>query len=400
MAAASDTGRPASGPGRPVVGGWRAGDPVGQRQFASLGSLLTESGEHIHGLTLAYEALGSPRRDDEGRITNAVLVCHALTGDSHVSGDAGPGHPTPGWWGGVVGPGLALDTDEWYVVCPNMLGGCQGTTGPSSPHPDGGAWGSRFPDITIRDQVAAELLLAERLGIHSWAAVVGGSMGAMRVLEWLAIAPDRVRSALVLAAGLKAHADQIGAYYSQISAIVSDPDWADGDYYRDADRGHGPFSGMAIARRLAQLTYRGADEIQQRFGNAFQPDEDPLRGGRFAVESYLDHHAATLQARFDPGAYVVATRAMNTHDVGRGRGGAAAALAAATMPVVVGGITTDRLYPLPLQREIAAAIPGCAGLDVVDSPRGHDAFLLEHDAIGELIRRTLGRSTLRLVVNG
>jgi homoserine O-acetyltransferase/O-succinyltransferase len=364
-----------------------------------LGALLTESGGRIPQLTVAYETFGSPRLDAGGRITNAVLVCHALTGDSHVSGGAGPGHASAGWWGGVVGPGRALDTDEWYVVCPNMLGGCQGTTGPSSEHPDGGAWGSRFPRITIRDQVAAELLLSDHLGIDSWAAVMGGSMGAMRVLEWLAIAPARVRSALVLAAGLQAHADQIGAYYSQVSAIESDPAWTGGDYHRAADRGYGPFSGMAIARRLAQLTYRGADEIQERFGNVAQPGEDPWDGGRFAVESYLDHHAQSLQSRFDPATYVVATRAMNTHDVGRGRGGAARALAGATMPVVVAGVSSDRLYPLPLQREVAAAIPGCADLDVIHSPRGHDAFLLEHAAVGDLIRRTLGRSVLRLVVN-
>ncbi len=157
---------------------------------------------------------------------------------------------------------------------------------------------------------------------------------------------------------------------------------------------------MAIARRLAQLTYRGAEEIQARFGNHPQPGEDPYGGGRFAIESYLDHHAEALVDRFDPATYVVATRAMNTHDVGRGRGGARAALARATMPVTVAGISSDRLYPLPLQREIAAAIPGCTGLAVVDSDRGHDAFLLEHEAVGDLIRHTLGRTTLRLVASG
>jgi homoserine O-acetyltransferase len=388
-----------SGSARPAVGGWRPGDPLGSRRFAALGSLVTESGAVIQGLTVAYESYGTPERDEQGRITNAVLVCHALTGDSHVTGPAGPGHPTPGWWRGVVGHGCALDPAEWFIVSPNMLGGCQGTTGPSSPHPDGGVWGSRFPQITIRDQVRAEIMLADNLGVRSWAGVFGGSMGAMRVLEWLAMAPSRVQSALVLAAGLKAHADQIGAYYAQLSAIESDPLWNDGDYYR-ADRHHGPFTGMAIARRLAQLTYRGADEIQQRFGNQPQPGEDPYSGGRFSIESYLDHHADTLVARFDPATYVVATRAMNTHDVGRGRGGAAAALARATMPVVVAGVTSDRLYPLDLQREVADAIPGCTGLEVVHSPRGHDAFLLEREAVGELVRHTLGRTTLRLVANG
>jgi homoserine O-acetyltransferase len=149
---------------------------------------------------------------------------------------------------------------------------------------------------------------------------------------------------------------------------------------------------MGIARRLAQLTYRGLDETEARFSNAAQPGEDPVRGGRFAVESYLDHHAGKLAARFDPGTYVVATRAMNTHDVGRGRGGAAAALAAATMPVVIAGISTDRLYPLHLQRQLAGLIPGCDGLRVIDSPHGHDAFLIDHAAVGDLIAETLAAS--------
>ncbi len=370
------------GPGAPALGGWRLGDLVGRRRFAALGALDCEAGGHLPDVTLAYETFGTPRRDHTGRVTNAVLVCHALTGDSHVSGPAGRGHVTPGWWAGVIGPGCALDTERWFVVCANMLGGCQGSTGPSSRAPDGHAWGSRFPAITIRDQVAVEIRLADHLSITRWAGVLGGSMGGMRVLEWLATAPQRVDSALVLAVGAAAHADQIAAYSAQLAAIESDPAWQGGDYH---DSGPGPVLGMGIARRLAQVTYRGQAEIESRFGNAAQPGEDPLLGGRFAIESYLDHHAGKLAGRFDAGTYVVATRAMNTHDVGRGRGGIEAALAGADMPVVVAGISTDRLYPLPLQRRIAEALPGCEGLTVIDSPHGHDAFLLEEQAVGALI---------------
>jgi homoserine O-acetyltransferase len=361
---------------------------VGRRQFVRVGGLTTESGGHLPDVVVAFETYGVPARDQQGRATNAVLVCHALTGDSHVSGPAGPGHPTPGWWNGVVGEAAALDPADWFIVCANMLGGCQGTTGPSSTAPDGRPWGSRFPRITIRDQVEVERRLADRLGITRWAAVLGGSMGGMRALEWVATHPERVESALILAAGAAAHADQVGAYCAQIAAIEGDADWQGGDYHHT---GRAPFVGMGVARRLAQLTYRGLDEIEARFGNAPQPGEDPLRGGRFAVESYLDHHAGKLAARFDPGTYVVATRAMNTHDVGRGRGGAAAALGRTTMPVVVAGITSDRLYPLALQAQLAELIPGCEGLQVIDSPRGHDAFLLDTDAIGGLVAQTLGQ---------
>jgi homoserine O-acetyltransferase len=355
-----------------------------------VGTLATESREHLPDVVVAYETYGLARRDQHGRVTNAVLVCHALTGDAHVSGPPGPGQPTPGWWNGVVGEGSALDPADWFIVCANMLGGCQGTTGPSSTAPDGLPWGSRFPRITIRDQVEVERRLADHLGVARWAAVLGGSMGGMRVLEWVATHPDRVDAALVLAVGARAHADQIGAYYAQIAAIEGDPAWQDGDYH---GTGRAPYAGMGIARRLAQLTYRGLDEIEARFGNAAQPGEDPVHGGRFAVESYLDHHAGKLAARFDPGTYVVATRAMNTHDVGRGRGGAAQALAVATMPVVVAGVSTDRLYPLELQRQLADLIPGCDGLQVIDSPHGHDAFLLDHAAVGGLVAETLAAAT-------
>ncbi len=387
------TGRPApAGAGPPVLGGWRTGDPVGGRRFARLGALRTQSGGVLPEVTVAYETFGQPRRDATGRIANAVLVCHALTGDSHMHGVAGPGHPTPGWWNGVVGPGCALDPADWFGVCANMLGGCQGSTGPSSPDPNGVPWGSRFPVVTIADQFEVERRLTEHLGVDAWAVVVGGSMGAMRVLEWLAGAPQRVRSALVLATGAKAHADQIGAYSAQIAAIQADPAWHGGDYY---GRGvhEGPYLGLGIARRLAQLTYRGADEIEHRFGNTALRGADPLHGGRYLVESYLDHHAAKLAARFDPGTYVSATRAMNLHDVGRGRGGVAAALSRATMPVLVAGITSDRLYPLHLQRDLVRDIPGCESLSVIDSSHGHDAFLLETETVGRLVARALEASS-------
>src|SRR3954467_7739727 len=178
------------------MGGWVEGDPAGNRRFLDLpGPFPLERGGSLPGVRVAYESWGS--LDEDGG--NAVLVEHALTGDSHVVGPAGPGHPTSGWWDGLIGPGLALDTDRWFVVASNVLGGCQGTTGPASAGPDGRPWGSGFPYITVRDQVGVEALLAERLGIDRWALVVGGSMGGMRALEWAVGRPERVERLLVLA---------------------------------------------------------------------------------------------------------------------------------------------------------------------------------------------------------
>jgi homoserine O-acetyltransferase len=372
----------------PASGAWREGvDDPGGRGFLRLDrTLRLEAGDSLPGVTVAYETRGTlnARRD------NAVLVLHALTGDSHVSGQPGPGHPTPGWWDALVGPGRVIDTDEWFVVAPNVLGGCQGTTGPSSAAPDGRPWGSRFPRITIRDQVEAEVLLADELGVRRWASVLGGSMGGMRALEWAVTYPDRVSTLLLLAVGAYATAEQIGLQSTQIHAVRADGRFNGGDYY-DAAPGQGPHLGLGAARRIAHLTYRTEDETAQRFGRTPQQGEDPLRGGRYAIESYLDHHAAKLARRFDANSYIVLTEAMNHHDVGRGRGGVAEALSRITAPTVVGGIDSDRLYPPYLQEELAQLIPGADGPHLVRSPYGHDAFLIETDQVADLVKRTLTR---------
>ena len=369
----------------PASGGWREGDHPGDRRFAELGSFDLELGGHLPDVRVAYETWGELNAD----ASNAVLVLHALTGDSHVVGPAGPGHATAGWWDGLIGPDAHIDSRKWFVVAPNVLGGCQGSTGPSSLRDGNRPWGSVFPRITVRDQVAVEAALADHVGIATWASLVGGSMGAMRVLEWLVGYPSRTSSALVLAVGATATGDQIGTQSAQLRAITSDPCWRGGDYYDAAD-GDGPHEGMGLARRIAHLTYRSADELQLRFGNEPQRGENPLRDGRFAVQSYLDHQATKLARRFDAGSYVALTDAMSTHDVGRGRGGVAAALASITAPVVVAGVDSDRLYPLVLQRELADCIPTTVGgLRVVHSEFGHDGFLIERDAVGALVRETL-----------
>ena len=365
-----------------MTGAWRDGDPLGGRQwFATDRPLTLESGAVLPGYRLAYETWGTLNADR----SNAVLIEHALTGDSHVTGAAGPGHPTPGWWDGLVGPDRVLDTARWFVVAPNVLGGCQGSTGPSSPAPDGRPWGSRFPLLTVRDQVAAEAALADALGIGTWAAVLGGSMGGMRSLEWAVDRPSRVAAVLVLAAPAQASAEQIAWSWPQLRAIELDPDWHGGDYH---DRPRGPDVGLGVARRIAHITYRSEGELRERFGREPQAGEDPSSGGRYAVESYLDHHADKLLGRFDAGSYVTLVRAMNSHDIGRGRGGVAAALRRITARTIVAGVDSDRLYPLYQQAEIAAGV--AEPLRVVSSPHGHDAFLIETDQVGKLVTELLG----------
>ncbi len=357
------------------MGGWVEGDPVGDRVFLDLpGPFRPERGGLLPAVRIAYETWGTLAPD----ASNAVLIEHALTGDSHVVGPAGPGHPTPGWWDGLVGPGAALDTDRFFVVCANVLGGCQGTTGPSSHGPDGGHWGSRFPEVTVADQVRVEAALADALGIDRWACVIGGSMGGMRALEWAVAYPERVDTLFFLASGARATADQLGTQTTQQAAIRSDPRWRGGEYPLDDP----PVDGLGVARRIAHLTYRSEVELEARFGAAVQAD------GRFAVASYLDHHAAKLVHRFDAASYVLLTETMNTWDVGRGRGGVAAALGRVTARSLVAGVDSDRLYPLSLQQEVADGLG--VPLRVIESPYGHDGFLVEVDTVGALVRELLG----------
>ncbi|WP_295786381.1 homoserine O-acetyltransferase [uncultured Microbacterium sp.] len=372
----------------PATGAWRDGDPVGDRRFASFGMFMTESGESLPHVRLAYESWGrlSPERD------NAVLILHALTGDSHVRGAAGPGHPTAGWWSDLVGPGAAIDTDRFFVVAPNMLGGCQGSTGPASIAPDGYEWGSRFPYLTVRDQVAAQALLADELGVGRWHAVVGGSMGGMHALEWAVGHPDRVARAAILSAPPITTADQIALNSVQMDTVRTDPRFAGGQYY-DAGDGDGPHRGLALARRMALLNYRSPTELNQRFQRSWQSGVSPLgRGGRFAVESYLDFHGNKFTRRFDANSYLTLVQAMNSHDVGRDRDGVEDALARVTATTLVLGIDSDRLFPIDGQHRIARGIPRTLDGDaavVLSSDFGHDGFLIETAAVAMHLRRLL-----------
>jgi homoserine O-acetyltransferase len=370
----------------PVTGAWRPGDPVGRRQFATLFTdrpLALRAGGALSSIAVAYETWGTLNAD----ASNALLVLHALSLDSHAAGPSEPGHGQLGWWDPLIGPGRAIDTDRFFVVCPNVLGGCQGTTGPASIDPQTGTpYGSRFPVTTIRDQVVVEAALADQLGIERWYSVVGGSMGGQRALEWAVKYPDRVPRAVVIATGAAATAEQIALCSLQIRAIEADPYFRGGDYYDDAE---GPWRGMSIARGIGQVSYRSELELEQRFNRGHQNDEHPFEGGLYTVESYLEYHGEKLAHRFDANTYVVLSRAMNHHDLGRGRGGVAEALRRVTAEVTIAGISSDGLYPLRLQHELADLIPRNKGVEVVHSIAGHDGFLTEHEAIGDIIAGSL-----------
>lgn len=362
----------------------RPGGSFGDKQFLDVGAVDLELGDRLPECTVAFETWGtlSPQRD------NAILVEHALTGDSHVIGPAGPGHPTAGWWQGLIGPGRPLDTRHYFIVSTNVLGGCQGTTGPESPGPQGRAWGGDFPRITIRDQVEVEARVADALGVQRWHTILGGSMGGMRSLEWCVTYPERVARGVILAASAYATADQIAWSQAQLLAIHADPAYQDGHYYAS---GSAPLTGLGIARRIAHLTYRSEQELADRFGRRPQAGEDPTAGGRYAVESYLDHAAAKLTARFDAGSYVTLTQAMSSHDVGRGRGGVDAALARISARLWVAHVDSDRCYPPRLSSEIVRAVPDSVAVEIASS-HGHDGFLVETEQVGRLIRAVVGTS--------
>lgn len=376
------------GPWRKV---WRPGDAPGRRQFASIGELKLEAGGVLPDAVVCFETAGTLNADR----SNAILVLHGFTADSHAVGPAGPGHPEPGWWNGVIGPGLGIDTDRFFVVIPNTLGGCQGTTGPGQLAPDGLPWGSRWPVTTTRDMVNAEVAMADALGIDAWFGVVGVSLGGMRALEWVVGHPDRQRRAVIIGCGAAATAEQIALQTIQMTCIADDPGFHGGDYYGVED-GEGPVKGMAQARRLGHITYRTELELHRRFGNRPQATERVLRAerdlGHYAVMSYLDYAAERLERRFDANTYLAINEAMNHHDIGRDRGGIAAAMRRITADVQYVGLDDDRLYPIRLQRELVFLSPRPRELALVHSIVGHDAFLIEDEAMNTILRGHLERT--------
>jgi homoserine O-acetyltransferase/O-succinyltransferase len=370
----------------PVTGAWMPGDPVGHRQFLTIATdhpLALDGGSTLSNVVIAYETWGA--LDDSA--SNAILLCHAWTGDSHAAGPDGHGHVTGGWWDDVVGPGKAIDTERWFVVCANVLGGCQGSTGPASLHPDGRPFGSRFPVVTIRDMVRVQARLADHLGVEVWHSVIGGSMGGMQVLEWGITYPRRVRSLIPIATCAQATAQQIAWGAIGRRAIFLDPKWRSGDYY-EAEPGDGPGEGLALARMVAQVTFRSDNVFTDRFGRELADPPTPTRGfdmrQRFEVERYLEYHGDKLIDRFDTNSYLIIGKAMDLHDIGRGRNGLVPAMARIRVPTLTMGIWSDMLYPSYQQHQIhdllvANGTP-CEYVEI-DSPHGHDAFLINLDQV-------------------
>jgi homoserine O-acetyltransferase/O-succinyltransferase len=378
----------------PVTGAWRPGDPVGSRQFVTFATdraFALEGGGTLCDVTLAYEAWGT--LNDTG--SNALLINHAWTGDSHAIGPSGNGHATPGWWEGVIGPGCTIDTDQFFVVCVNVLGGCQGSTGPASLHPDDAKpYGSRFPVVTVRDMVRAQAKLADHLGVERWASVIGGSMGGMQSLEWAVTFPERVGSLISIASCMASSPQQIAWGAVGRQAIRLDPNWRGGNYY-DAEPGDGPHEGLMVARQVAQITFRTDGVFSDKFGRDLV-DKSPgfHLWQKFEVERYLDHHGEKLVRRFDANSYLWLTKAMDLHDISRGRGGMKAALARIKCDVLSIGVDTDILYPAYQSRELVdllTSLDRSASYCEIASPHGHDAFLIDIDQLDGFVRPWLDK---------
>jgi homoserine O-acetyltransferase len=354
--------------------------------------IALDNSKTLQDVTVAYETWGELNKEK----SNAILLCHAWTGDSHAAGSAEEGTPTPGWWEGLVGPNCAIDTNKWFVVCTNSLGGCQGTTGPASNHPqDGKPYGSRFPVITVRDMVRAQVRVSDMLGVDVWHSVIGGSMGGMQVLEWAITFPHRLRTAIPIATCLQATAQQIAWGAIGRRAIRLDPKWQGGDYY-DAPVGEGPWQGLAIARMIAQVTFRSDNVFTDRFGRELADMDADYNGlglwDKFEVENYLDHHGDKLIRRFDANSYLIIGKAMDLHDVARGRGELRKAVSRISAPVLSVGISSDILYPTYQQRQIRDMINDVGGsceYVEIESPHGHDAFLINLDQVGKPVAEFL-----------
>lgn len=369
---------------------WRDGDPPAWRKFATFCEdrlFALEGGGRLGPVTVAYETWGSL----DASASNAILVCHALTGDAHAAGGIGPGQATSGWWDEMIGPGKPLDTDRYFVVCANVLGSCQGTTGPSSPHPlDGKPYGSRFPVVSTRDTVRMQSMLANYLRIDCWLSVIGGSMGGMQVIEWGVMFPDRVQSLVVIASAASASPLQIAWSQAGRLAIALDPAWKNGDYY-DADDGEGPNEGLMLARRIAHIHYRSDDSLDTRFGRDVVHSLDSFgMWDKFEVENYLDYQGRKLARRFDANSYLVLNKAMDLHDIGRGRGGLDAALRRVSSPVLVVSIDSDALYTPRQQIELRDGLLDqgkTVEFETLHSMHGHDGFLMEFRQLGPMIER-------------
>ncbi len=362
-----------------------------QLTFAEDELFQLDSGATLGPVTVAYETYGQLNADR----TNAILITHALSGSAHAAGYHQPDESKTGWWDDCIGPGKAFDTNKFFIICSNVLGGCYGSTGPASPEPaTGKPYGMRFPVVTIGDMVRAQVRLIDHLGIDTLLCVAGGSMGGMQALEWAAHYPHRLKASIPIAT--TAHHSPMLIALSEVGrqAIYADPAWNNGDYY-DADLK--PDAGLAVARMVGHITYLSEESMQQKFGRRLQ---DQVRYGyefrsEFQVESYLKYKGHNFTRRFDANSYLYVTKAMDYFDLSAETGSVAAAFAnSAELHYLVLSFTSDWLYPSYHSKELVSALTA-AGADVtyldVQSSWGHDAFLLEVETMTKLLSGFLER---------
>jgi homoserine O-acetyltransferase len=355
------------------------------QRFGADKPLKLDAGVSLSPFQIAYKTYGMLNADR----TNAVLICHALTGDQHVASM----HPVtgkPGWWETMVGPGKPIDTERYFVICPNVVGACMGTTGPASINPrTGKPWGLDFPVITIRDMVRAQAMLLDALGIESLFSVAGGSMGGMQVLQWAASFPRRVFSALPIACSTRHSAQNIAFHEVGRQAVMADPEWRGGRYLIESTN---PRRGLAVARMGAHITYLSDPALHRKFGRKFQDRDNPTFSfdADFEVESYLRHQGSSFVERFDANSYLYLTRAMDYFDLAADYGGVVAnAFKGTETRFCVISFTSDWLFPTPESRAIVHALnAGGARVSFAEivTDKGHDAFLLEEPELFAIVR--------------
>lgn len=346
--------------------------------------LRLDSGAELGPFTMAYRTYGQLNADK----SNAILVCHALTGDQHPLDP--PDTARAGWWAYMVGSGRPLDTDRYFIVCANVLGGCSGTEGPKEINRETGeSWGLSFPVITVGDMVRAQVMLLDHLGIEKLFAVIGGSMGAMQALEFAATYPDRTCAAIPIAGAARHSAQNIAFHEVGRQAIMADPDWCEGNYLA---HGKSPRRGLAVARMAAHVTYLSEAALHRKFGRRLQDRSDVTYGfdADFQVESYLRHQGSTFVSRFDANSYLYITRAMDYFDLAAEHGGILAnAFADTPVRFCVISFTSDWLFPTRDSRELVHAL-NAAAADVsfveIDTDKGHDAFLLDEPELFQVLR--------------
>ena len=346
-------------------------------------ALQLESGETFGPITIAYETYGTLCEERD----NAVLVCHALSGDAHVAGWREVGDKRPGWWDMLIGPGKALDTDKYFVICANVIGGCSGSTGPASVNPSTGRpWGTTLPMITIADMVNAQALLLDQLRIDRLLAVIGGSMGGMQVLQLAVAHPERVHLAIAMATAARQPTQAIAFNEVGRQAIMADPHWRGGDYY-----GHKiPRNGLAVARMVGHITYLSDEAMQEKFGRRLRDIRDYSFSfsADFEVESYLRHQGLSFTERFDANTYLYITRAIDYFDIARGYRSLVDAFRETTARFLIMAFSSDWLHPPYQLKEIASALRAThkhVSYYEVDSRYGHDAFLLEREKMEGVI---------------